>query len=302
MNNNSLVSVIIIFLNGERFIQEAIESVLSQTYQNWELLLVDDGSTDNSTQIAQQYVTKYPDKIHYLEHHLHQNRGKSTSRNLGISHGKGEYIAFLDADDVFLPFKLEKQIAILESYPEAAMVYGNTLYWYSWTDNPEDSQKDYMPELGIQPNTLVQAPSLLLFLLGDGGAAPCICSFIVRRKLVKEFGGFDESIQHLYEDQVFLAKIFTTSTVFVENGCWEKYRQRNDSSWYLSMSSGEDRKARLIFLRWLKKHLTTQKVRDEQVWRTLNKQLGLNYYSLLSRLTKRTKFFVKQIKALVMFS
>jgi len=301
MKKKPLVSIITIFLNGERFIQEAIESVVSQTYQNWELLLVDDGSTDNSTQIAQQYVTKYPDKIRYLEHHLHRNRGKSTSRNLGISHAQGEYIAFLDADDVFLPLKLEKQIAILESYPEANMVYGNTLYWHSWTGNPEDSQKDYMPELGTQANTLVQAPFLLLFLLGDEGAAPCICSFLVTLKLVKEFGGFDESIQHLYEDQVFLAKIFTKMTVFVENECWEKYRQRNDSSWHLSISTGEDRKARLIFLIWLKKYLTAHKVRDEQVWQTLNRQLELDHYSLLSKLTKRTKFYVKQIKALVMF-
>ena len=300
MNNNSLVSVIIIFFNEERFIQEAIGSVVSQTYQNWELLLVDDGSTDNSTQIAQQYVKKYPDKIRYLEHKNHQNRGKSTSRNLGISHTKGEYIAFLDADDVFLPLKLEKQIAILEYYPEAAMVYGNTLYWHSWTGNPEDRQKDYMPELGIQTNTLVQAPSLLLFLLRDEGATPCICSFIVKRKLVREFGGFDESIQHLYEDQVFLVKVFATATVFVEGGFWEKYRQHEDSSWHLSISTGEDIKARLIFFKWLRKYIKSQKIRDKEVWQAVNKQLKNLNYSVFSKLQKRTKHFIK--KALVMLS
>ncbi len=286
-------------MNTDKFIQEAIESVVSQTYENWELLLVDDGSTDNSTEIAQKYAAIYTDKIRYLEHDNHQNKGKSTSRNLGISHARGEYIAFLDADDVFLPLKLEKQMAILESHPEAAMVYGNTLYWHSWTDNPEDSQRDYVPELGIEPNTLVQSPLLLQLLLGHGGAVPCICSFLVKREFVEKIGGFEETIQHLYEDQVFLAKIFLTAPVFVEGGCWEKYRQRDDSSWYLSMYTGEDDKARFIFLSWLEKYLTEQGVKDAEIWRTLQEQLWSYRYPILSKITKRAQHFVGQMKALV---
>ncbi|MBH8566028.1 glycosyltransferase [Nostoc sp. CENA67] len=295
MNSNSLVSVITIFLNAEQFFQEAIESVFSQTYKNWELLLVDDGSTDGSGVIAHEYAKKYPEKVRYLEHEEHQNFGKSTSRNLGISYAKGEYICFLDADDVFLPHKLEKQLAILESHPEAAMVYGNTLYWYSWTGNPEDSQRDYMPELGIQPNILVQPPSLLKLLLGHGGAVPCICSFLVKRKLVEKIGGFEESIQHLYEDQVFLAKIFLTAPVFVEGGCWEQYRQRDDSSWYLSMYSGEDDKARLIFLNWLENYLNEQQIKDTEVCQFLQQQLWRYRHPMLSKLTKPTQHFVKQM-------
>src|SRR5258706_2880162 len=80
----SLVSVVVIFLNAERFISEAVESVVAQTYGNWELLLVDDGSNDGSTEIARSYAAKFPDKIRYLEHHGHENRGMSASRNLGI--------------------------------------------------------------------------------------------------------------------------------------------------------------------------------------------------------------------------
>ncbi|MBW4603744.1 MAG: glycosyltransferase family 2 protein [Calothrix sp. FI2-JRJ7] len=288
-----------IFLNADKFIQEAIESVISQTYENWELLLIDDGSTDNSTIISQKYVAKYPEKIRYLEHESHQNKGKSTSRNLGISHARGEYITFLDADDVFLPLKLEKQLAILGEYPEATMVYGNTLYWHSWKDNSQDNQQDYIPELGIQPNTLVQPPSLLRLLLGHGGAVPCICSFLVERKLVEKIGGFEESIQHLYEDQVFLAKIFVTVPVFVEGGCWEKYRQRNDSSWHLSIDTGEDHKARFIFLNWLEKYLTKQGVKDTEVWQYLQKELWTYRYPILSKLTKRAQSFVKQMKAFI---
>src|SRR5215212_9963596 len=109
MSSKPLVSVVIPFLNTENFIQEAIESVVAQTYENWQLFLVDDGSTDDSTRIAQEYTESYPGKIFYLEHPRHQNCGVSASRNLGISYAKGEYVGFLDADDVWLPHALEQQ-------------------------------------------------------------------------------------------------------------------------------------------------------------------------------------------------
>src|SRR5919199_4729628 len=102
MSSKPSISVIIIFLNEEKFIQEAIESVFAQTYDRWELLLVDDGSTDDSTRIALQYAAQFPDKVRYLEHPDHLNRGASASRNLGISHANGDILAFLDSDDVWL--------------------------------------------------------------------------------------------------------------------------------------------------------------------------------------------------------
>src|ERR671932_218944 len=119
MSSKPSVSVITIFLDAEKFIREAVESVLGQTYKDWELLLVDDGSTDGSTQIALEYTEQYPGKIRYLEHPGHQNRGMSASRNLGLSHSEGRYVAFLDADDVWVAHKLEQQVTILGSQPEA---------------------------------------------------------------------------------------------------------------------------------------------------------------------------------------
>ncbi len=83
-NKSPLVSAIINFLNEERFLQEAIESVFSQSFDDWELLLVDDGSTDGSTRIALRYAEQNPRKVRYLEHEDHRNRGMSASRNLGV--------------------------------------------------------------------------------------------------------------------------------------------------------------------------------------------------------------------------
>src|SRR5438874_2256824 len=79
-----LVSVVLIFFNAVKFLDEAIQSVYAQDYQHWELLIVDDGSTDASSQIARRYAESYPEKIRYLEHAQHENRGMSASRNLGI--------------------------------------------------------------------------------------------------------------------------------------------------------------------------------------------------------------------------
>ena len=116
-NRPPLVSVVIAFLDGERFLREAIDSVFAQTYERWELLLVDDGSGPAASSIARECAAREPGRVRYLEHDEHRNRGLSASRNLGIAGARGVYTAFLDADDVWLPDKLMDQVAILESRP-----------------------------------------------------------------------------------------------------------------------------------------------------------------------------------------
>src|SRR5437867_13258993 len=112
MANPPLVSAIIIFYNTEAFLAEAIESVLAQTCSDWELLLCDDGSTDGSTAIARRFADAHPDKIKYLEHPGSKNRGMSAARNLGLRHARGKFVAWLDSDDVWLPDKLQVQLAL----------------------------------------------------------------------------------------------------------------------------------------------------------------------------------------------
>jgi glycosyltransferase involved in cell wall biosynthesis len=296
MKNNPLVSIITPFFNAEAFFQEAIESVLAQTYCEWELLLVDDGSTDGSTTIAINYAQKYPDKIYYLEHENHQNRGKSTSRNLGIDRAKGQYIALLDADDIYLPEKLAKQVEILESQPETAMVYGATQYWYSWTGNSPDLSRDFLARLGVSPNTLFEPPTLFAHFLKDAGIVPCTCGLLVRHSTVKAIDRFDESIQHLYEDQVFLAKICLEYPVFVEAGCWDKYRQHLNSSWQISLQTGAEYAARFLFLEWLERYLPERRITHPEIWRSL-KQLLLAYrHPIIYKLTQFPQYFAKQMK------
>jgi glycosyltransferase involved in cell wall biosynthesis len=272
-----LVSVVIIFLDEERFIGEAVESVLAQHYDNWELLLVDDGSTDASTEIALRYAELYPEKIRYLEHPGHENRGASAARNLGIADARGEYIAFLDADDVWLPHKLQEQVAILDSHPEVGMVCGLSQYWHSWTGNPEDDERDFVPELGVEPNRLYEPPTLLTLLhpLGDAGAPPP-SDIIVRHETAKCVGGFEETFgtkHQLYEDQAFLTKVYLKYIVYVANARWDKYRLHPDSCSAAVERTGQYQYVRLFFLNWLARHLTQERVKTADIWVSLQEAL-----------------------------
>ncbi|NEO95508.1 MAG: glycosyltransferase family 2 protein, partial [Moorea sp. SIO3G5] len=235
MSNKPLVSTIIIFLNPEPFIQETIESVFAQTYDNWEVLLVDDGSTDGSTEIALQYARKYPEKVRYLEHDGHQNRGMSATRNLGIRHAKGEYIAFLDADDIWLPNTLAEQVVLLNANAEAAMVYGPIQWWYSWTGNPEDQQRDHVEKVRVPTDTLINPPRLFRLLLKRRIS---ISGMLLRRQIVEDVGGFEENFRGLYEDQVFCSKICLHAPVFPVRNCWYKYRQHPNNCCSIAEKTG----------------------------------------------------------------
>src|SRR5215213_2374907 len=293
------VSIITPFLNTEKFIEEAIESVLSQTYHHWELLLVDDGSSDGSTLIAKRYAKAYPGKILYFDHAEHKNLGKSISRNLGIRHASGKYIALLDADDVYLPQKLERQVAILEAHPNATLVYGPTQYWYSWTNNVEDMQRDFVARLGVESDALFYPPTLLTQFLRDGRTVPCTCGLLARREVVENIGGFEESIQDLYEDQVFLVKICLAGPVYVESGCWDRYRRHMESSWQVAINTGREPSTRLVFLKWLEAYLIQKDLKDTDAWRALQKQFLPYQHPYLYHFAKRAWFLAGRMKGSV---
>ncbi len=292
-----LVSVIIIFLNAERFIQEAIESVFAQIYEGWELLLVDDGSTDSSTVIARTVMKQHPGKVRYLDHPGHQNRGKSASRNLGIANARGEYIAFLDADDVWLPHKLKRQVAILESQPKAGMLYGLSQWWYSWTGSPADDQRDFTHELGVPSDALIQPPTLLtLFFLSQQAAIPNPSNILVRREVFEKVGGFEERVSGFYEDQAFYAKVCLVIPVVASSECWDRYRQHPDSSSAYTQRRGEEVTERLIFLNWLVEYLTSQGLRGTPTWWLFHKEIWIYRYPFFYRMFRSKQPILKQGK------
>lgn len=275
MSNLPLVSVIIIFLNAERFIEAAIESVFGQIYEQWELLLVDDGSHDGSTAMARCRAEEYPERIRYFEHTNHQNRGMSASRNLGIRHARGEYIAFLDADDVWLSQKLKRQVAILNAHPEAGMVYGSTQLWHSWTGEPKDRSRDSLQAIGVQPNTIVKPPNLLVRYLSKQAITPAPSDVLLRRETVDAVKGFEESFRGMYEDQVFFAKVCFKTPVFVSGECWDRHRQHPDSACSVWRRTGEyySAEAALMYLNWIQDYLSHHNLKGTETWKILQRAL-----------------------------
>ena len=262
------VSVITIFLNAEAFIAEAIDSVLVQSFRSFELILVDDGSTDTSSAIARHYAELHPDRIRYIDHPQHANRGMSASRNAGISVARGDLIAFIDADDVWLPDKLRDQVSIFDAYPPVGLIAGATLYWDSWQGG-----EDRTVLVGHVQNQVLRPPGALLSLYPLGKAeAPCPSCLIVRRSVVETVGGFEASFTgrlQLYEDQAFLAKVYLRTPVYLSDRTWFKYRQHDSSCVAENIKDGHYDVVRQHFLAWLARHLTEVGITDSRVWRKL---------------------------------
>lgn len=279
MRREPLVSVIMIFFDAERFMDEAIASVFAQTWRNWELLLVDDGSADGSSAIARRWAERHPERVRVFEHPGHANLGMSVSRNLGVGHARGDYVAFLDADDVWLPHKLAMQVGILEAHPDVAMVYGPSEYWYGWSGRAEDARRDHYGEIGVAPDTIVEPPGLLtLALEQEGGTMPGICSLLVRREAFAQIGAFEKEFRGAYEDQVFLAKMFLQTRIFVTGTCSDRYRQHDGSCCAKALRTGLyhpelPHPARETYLAWLRGYLAREDVTDPALLAALGRNL-----------------------------
>jgi glycosyltransferase involved in cell wall biosynthesis len=273
---DSLISVTIPFYNCKSFLRETIESVLAQSYTNWELFLVDDASTDGSAAIAREYTDRLPQKIHLLEHPDHRNCGVTRSRNVGAANSRGEYLAFLDSDDTWLPDKLQLQVALLKANPEAGIVYGPSEYWYDWNANAETHETNH-----VQPvapgGRMYTPPSLLVSSYPFGGfGAPGPSSFLLRRSAFDRIGGFVESFNpttyQLYEDTAFLAKIYLNVPVFVSETCTDRYRCHPASISSRVTGTIREESERKFYCQWLRCYLLDQKIEDPGIWKIVRRK------------------------------
>jgi hypothetical protein len=266
-----LVSIVVPFLDPGPFLHEAIVSALVQTYANWELLLVDDGSSDGSDAVARSYAEPVDGRIKYVAPPEARPSGMSATRNRGIAAAGGELIAFLDADDTMSRRRLDDQVAILSAHERAAMVYGPTEWWYSWTGDAADRGRDFIQSLGFAPNRLFEPPSLLAHLLRR--EHPTMTPALVRRDALADVGAFEDSFAGLYEDQAACAKICSRYAVFVSGECWYRWRQHPRSSCAVAAVSGTHAAARDAYLQWLSGFLEQEQVDDADVADTLRAEL-----------------------------
>ena len=166
------VSVIIPLYNAQKYIEEAVNSVLRQTYEDFEVVIVDDGSTDRSAILAKTF--KDP-RVRYI---YQKNKGLAGARNSGIRNMRGTYLVFLDADDTLLPEKLQTQVAYLEEHPEIGVLAGRYII--------TDPEGNYLVR-NSSPEGMIELRDILV-------SSPCpIHCYMFRKSWVDRAGFFDES-------------------------------------------------------------------------------------------------------------
>jgi glycosyltransferase involved in cell wall biosynthesis len=255
------ISVITPFLDAESFLQDAISSVRAQTFSEWELLLVDDGSTDNSPSIASVAAAK-DDRIKVLQSPRELPAGAAAARNIALRAAAGEFIAFLDADDVYESRMLEVYFDAFRARPDVAMVYGPTRWW-----NHENPGQDWIESMDPQAGRTHQPPQLLAWIIVlQMGQVPCTCGVLIRRSAIEVVGGFEVHFQ-LYEDQSLWAKLLLRFPAHVLSYCGARYRQHPGStSVRATMEGSYDRwsphSARANFLEWLQEYAMKSGVRS----------------------------------------
>jgi glycosyltransferase involved in cell wall biosynthesis len=233
------ISILMTALNTSAYVAEAIDSIFSQqTTRTWELLFVDDGSTDQTLAIASECARRSPENIKLITHPDRQNLGISASRNLALRHARGALTAFLDSDDVWLPHHLETQASILDLFPNVSMVYGEAERWVDCSvpfnedvARAADWGSNYLPPLIPEGEQfgLIQPGRLTNWFRKDESMVPCICTVIVRTSIALAVGGFCDDFRGLYDDQVFHARVAQNHDVFANGVCVARYRQHEES-------------------------------------------------------------------------
>ena len=181
---SSKISVIIPTYNNAQFIPEAIESVFSQTYPIFEVIVINDGSTDNTNEV----LAKHLDKIIYIEQ---KNGGPAKARNTGLKRATGDYIAFLDADDIWLPHKISEQIQKIEKNPNCVMVYSRHVKFDNATGKDFAAWPENVCSGKIFDNLLLENYILLSTIL-------------FKRYILQDVGYFNEQLLTAEDTNLFL--------------------------------------------------------------------------------------------------
>ena len=211
MSGAALVSVVIPTYNRAQQTITAIESVLAQTYTNLEIIVVDDGSSDNSVEIIQRFIRQKANKPHPLFFLSQTNQGASVARNTGIEKARGEYIAFLDSDDVWLPEKLEWQLQALRQlkdesgvcFTDAQLVNNSGMDVSSF----QAHGRHYEQTIGIDRNAA--------HLLAESFSGFWVSSLLVRADLIRKIGGFSPDILFVEDRDLHFRLSLVSSIAYV---------------------------------------------------------------------------------------
>lgn len=214
-----LVSVIIPCYNNARHIATSIDSVLSQDYPSLEIIVVNDGSTDNSIEVLNQYA----DRIKLL---TQENQGPAAARNTGIKAARGDYIAFNDGDDIWLPGKINAQIQYLENTPQTGLCYTSWVVWDQTQPLPE-----FLANLPKAANTteLVADRSGWLYTRLLAISAVCTITVMIRADIVRTVGLFNKDYA-IGEDHDYWIRVSRLCQIDKLTGIYAIYRKNPNST------------------------------------------------------------------------
>jgi glycosyltransferase involved in cell wall biosynthesis len=250
-----IISVIIPTYNRGEYICETIESVFEQTYKDFEIIIVDDGSTDDTRQLIEPYLSR----IKYI---YQENAGVSAARNTGIIASESEYVAFLDSDDLWLTNKLKLQMEFLDSNPQLGMVYADACMF-------SNDQIIYSSFLKLKKFTSYG------YIFGNLIKEDFIITstVLVRREVFKDVGTFDESLS-VAEDYDMWLRIARKYQIGLINECLVKYRKHNTNISSLKSITYPDMEIRV-----LKKHEVSEYPDQDYIKQCIKKRMAELYFS-----------------------
>jgi len=212
--NNSLISIIIPVYNKASFLEETLDSALEQTYSNIELVLVNDGSTDDSLAILEAYQSKFPEKIVLINQ---VNGGVSKATNTGIQASTGEYIQFLDADDIMSLNKIENQMRLLQNKTPEVMA---SCEWLNF-----QSSVSYTKSLPYGVFRNFESGIDLQLRFWEFQEMMAISSYLTHRKLIENAGYWDETLTINQDGEFFMRVLLQADAVLYEPQGKVYYRQ-----------------------------------------------------------------------------
>ena len=248
------VSVVIPTYNSATMVVQAVESVLSQTYHDFEILVVDDGSTDNT----QQAIGRFGDLVRYFKQ---KNQGVSAARNAGIKQARGEYIAFLDSDDIWLPDKLAEQVPWLNTDPNVGLVYCD----WSVVSNGCVAHSSFLRHLPANSGDVFDDLIQSGFILTSG--------VVVRRACLDDVGDFDKSLTIAQDYDLWLRISYRWQVQLVSKCLFTKRNLAGSLSSSLSKTALE----RIALFKKTLRSLPGLKARSR---RLLRRQLAVNYWDV----------------------
>lgn len=246
-----LVSIVLPFLNMARFLPAAVDSVRAQSYPDWELIIVDDGSRAEELREARAITARLAARARVLAHADGGSHGASAARNLGIAAARGAYVALLDADDIWLPGKLTRQVEALQRHPQVAMTFARVRYF---SDDPQAAAEFDQP-FGALHEGVYPPPQLTLEFLRDASVYPCPTAVLVRRGAFAAVGGFDPRFRKVRTDLVAWTRINTRFPVHADAQIVARYRQHPASSVAQMGAAGRYLRYELAFYDWLLRYI-----------------------------------------------